>query len=240
MTSIPLFITGDHSCSYLDRETARSAFVHPAFRITPAIYAELLKHGFRRSGNDVYTPQCPQCSACIPVRIPVARFKPNRQQKRCRKKNADTRVVIKPAVFEPAHYDMYLRYQNSRHPDGSMARTGPEDYIDFLGSEWCDTLFAEFSIAGELAAVAVIDRFTHAWSAVYTFFDPKFNAFSPGMYAVLWQIEEARKQQSEFLYLGYWIKNCRKMVYKSAYQPLQLYIEQEWREFSDYEEAGAT
>jgi arginyl-tRNA--protein-N-Asp/Glu arginylyltransferase len=232
MTSIPLFITGDHPCSYLDSETARSAFVHPAFRMTPTIYAELLKHGFRRSGNDVYVPQCPHCSACIPARIPVSRFKPDRQQKRCLKKNAETRIVTKPAVFEQNHYGMYLRYQNSRHAEGSMAHANPDEYIDFLASEWCDTFFAEFLINGELSALAVVDRFAHAWSAVYTFFDPKFTDFSPGVYAVLWQIEEARKQQCDFLYLGYWIKNCRKMVYKSTYQPLQVYVDQQWREFS--------
>ncbi|MEC4750355.1 arginyltransferase [Methylomicrobium sp. Wu6] len=231
MTSIPLFITGDHPCSYLDGESARSAFVHPAFQITPAIYAELLKHGFRRSGNDVYAPQCRHCSACVSARIPVARFDPDRRQKRCLKKNTETHVVLKPAVFEQAHYDMYLRYQNSRHAEGSMAHAGASDYIDFLASDWCDTLFAEFSIAGELSAIAVIDRFPHAWSAVYTFFDPKFADSSPGVYAVLWQIEEARRQQREFLYLGYWIKNCRKMAYKSDYQPLQLYIDQVWRDF---------
>ncbi|MGR8940967.1 MAG: arginyltransferase [Gammaproteobacteria bacterium] len=232
MTSIPLFITGDHPCSYLEGETARSAFVHPAFRVTPAIYAELLKHGFRRSGDDVYAPQCPYCSACVPARIPVARFTPDRQQKRCLNKNSETRVSIKPAAFDPAHYDMYLRYQNSRHADGSMAHASPDDYLAFLGSTWCDTVFAEFSIAGELSAIAVIDRFVHAWSAVYTFFDPKFADYSPGVYAVLWQIEQARRQQREFLYLGYWIKNCRKMSYKSNYQPLQLYVEQKWRDFT--------
>ncbi|MDD1611713.1 MAG: arginyltransferase [Methylococcaceae bacterium] len=231
MTSIPLFITGDHSCSYLDGETARSAFVHPAFRMTPSIYAELLKHGFRRSGDDVYAPQCPHCKACIPARIPLTRFEPNRQQKRCLKKNSETRVMIKPAVFDQAHYDMYLRYQNSRHEEGSMAHAGPEDYINFLGNTWCNTIFAEFSIAGEPAAIAVVDCFTNAWSAVYTFFDPKFSDFSLGVYAVLWQIEEARKQQREFLYLGYWIRDCRKMAYKSNYQPLQLYLDKEWRDF---------
>lgn len=231
MTSIPLFITEDHPCSYLEAETARSAFVHPAFRMTPAIYAELLRHGFRRSGDDVYVPQCPHCSACIPVRIPVNRFVPNRQQNRCLRKNIETRVVMKPAVFEPAHYALYLNYQSSRHAEGSMAKASPEDYLNFLGSSWCDTMFAEFFIAGELSAVAVVDRFPLAWSAVYTFFDPECADFSPGVYAVLWQIEEARKQRLEYLYLGYWIKNCRKMSYKSHYRPLQVYVQQEWRDF---------
>lgn len=230
MTSIPLFVTGDHPCSYLEFESARSAFVHPAFEMTSNVYKVLLRHGFRRSGGDVYTPQCRDCSACIPARIPLARFQPDRRQRRCRQKNAETQVVLKPPAFEQAHYDLYLRYQHSRHADGLMAQAGPDEYLQFLSSTWCDTVFAEFSIGGELAALAVVDCFSDAWSAVYTFFDPKFSEYSPGVYAVLWQIEAAKARGCEFLYLGYWIENCRKMAYKSAYHPLQVYRDKEWRD----------
>ncbi|TAL50367.1 MAG: arginyltransferase [Methylovulum sp.] len=230
MISIPLFLTQDHDCSYLDGEIARSAFVHPSCPLTPALYGQLIKQGFRRSGNDVYKPYCRCCSACLPSRLAVKQFKLSRSQKRCWKKNSDTQAIVKPPVFEQAHYDMYLRYQASRHGDGEMAHSSPDDYIDFLGSVWCDTQFVEFSINGELAGVAVIDRFEDAWSAVYTFFDPKFAGYSPGVYAVLWQIEQLRKQRREFLYLGFWIKDCKKMVYKSDYQPLQLLADDQWTE----------
>jgi arginine-tRNA-protein transferase len=28
--------------------------------------------------------------------------------------------------------------------------------------------------------------------------------------------------------LGYWIKNCQKMAYKSDYRPLQVYVKNRW------------
>jgi len=230
MISIPLFLTQEHDCSYLDGELARSAFVHPSCSLTPALYAQLIKQGFRRSGNDVYKPYCRQCSACLPSRVAVNQFKPSRSQKRCWKKNSNTKDIVKPPVFEQAHFDMYLRYQATRHGDGDMAHSSPDDYMDFLSSTWCDAQFVEFSINGELAGVAVIDQFEDAWSAVYTFFDPKFAGYSLGVYAVLWQIEQLRKQQREFLYLGFWIKACKKMAYKSDYQPLQILIDNQWTE----------
>ena len=230
MMTIPLFLSQPHPCSYLEGECAQSAFVHTSRPVTTAIYGQLIEQGFRRSGDEVYAPHCPHCSACIPVRLPVARFKPGRSQKRCLSRNADTQVVVKPAVFEQAHYELYLRYQAVRHGGGAMAAAGPEDYLGFLGSSWCDTRFVEFSINNELAGVAVVDRFEQAWSAVYTFFDPKFASASLGVYAVLWQIEQARRQQKEFLYLGFWIKACQKMAYKSDYQPLQLLIDNQWVE----------
>jgi arginine-tRNA-protein transferase len=50
------------------------------------------------------------------------------------------------------------------------------------------------------------------------------------VYAVLWQIEQAKLQQREFLYLGFWIQACQKMAYKSNYQPLQIFRDKQWIE----------
>jgi arginine-tRNA-protein transferase len=233
MTSIPFFLTQGHPCGYLEGEQAQSVFVHPSCPLTTATYAQLITQGFRRSGNEIYAPHCPRCSACIPARLPIERFQPSRSQKRCLNRNIDTQAIVKPAVFEQAHYDMYLRYQANRHSDGSMANASPDHYLAFLGSSWCDTRFVEFSISNELAGVAVIDQFERAWSAVYTFFDPKFARYSLGVYAVLWEIEQAYQQQKEFLYLGFWIKACKKMAYKSDYQPIQLLIDRQWIDMSD-------
>jgi arginine-tRNA-protein transferase len=232
MTSIPLFLTHEHPCSYLDGEIAQSAFVQTSFHTLPSIYPKLIAKGFRRSGNEVYIPHCARCSACIPARLEVAKFKANRKQKRCWKKNINTQAIVKPPVFEQAHYDMYLRYQNIRHNEGSMAHSSPDEYLNFLSSTWCNTQFIEFSINNELAGIAVIDRLDNALSAVYTFFEPKFSSYSLGVYAVLWQIQQAKLQDREFLYLGFWIENCKKMSYKIEYKPIQLLGNNVWTELS--------
>ena len=228
MTSIPLFLTQPYPCSYLDHEVTQSLLVDPSFNITASQYSQLIELGFRRSGNEVYKPHCPSCAGCIPARLSVDDFKPNRNQKRCLKKNRNTQATIKSAVFSQQHFEMYLRYQSHRHHDGSMANFSPNEYIQFLGSLWCDTRFVEFTIDNELAAVAVIDLLDNAWSAVYTFFEPKFASYGLGAYAILWEIEQAKLRHLEFLYLGFWIKNCQKMAYKINYQPIQLLINNQW------------
>ena len=148
------------------------------------------------------------------------------------KNNANIQVNIKPAIFEQVHFDLYLLYQQSRHTDSNMANATKEEYINFLSSEWCNTLFVEFNCAGELAGLAVIDLLDNALSAVYTFFDPRFSRRSLGVYAVLWQIQHAKSLGLEWLYLGYWIEKCQKMSYKTNYQPLQGLVEQEWRDYN--------
>ena len=236
MISLPLFLSEEHPCSYLDKHTSQSAFVHPDLPLSSTIYTELLAQGFRRSGEHVYQPHCPQCSSCIAVRVPVNDFQPSRIQKRCLHKNQSIKTRVKAANFEPQHFELYQRYQKLRHPDSEMLETSPEQYMDFLNSSWCTTLFVEFSINRELAAIAIVDQLENALSAVYTFFDPRFSSNSLGVYAVLWQIQQAKKQQRQWLYLGYWIGDCRKMSYKTQYRPIQLFRDGQWHQFNKHQE----
>lgn len=229
MMRIPLIKTRPHSCGYLPNHSAQSCFVSPALPMTAGIYGKLIAHGFRRSGDEVYKPDCFACSKCIPTRLQSQYFKPNRSQKRCLQKHQNTQVLIKPPVFEAAHYDLYQRYQLSRHGDGEMARCTPEEYLDFLASRWCETQFVEFTIDGQLAAVAVVDCLENALSAVYTFYEPDLARYSLGTYAVLWQIQQAVLQNLEFVYLGFWVADCQKMAYKSQFQPLQKFEQHDWR-----------
>lgn len=230
MISIPLFLDDSHPCSYLEKRNAQFAYVHPEFELSTDIYSALIEQGFRRSGNHTYQPQCADCTACISTKLAVQDFQPSRQQRRVLKKNTDVQVNIKPASFDEQHFELYQNYLSSRHADGVMENSSKDDYMSFFGSNWCVTYFVEFMIADELAGVAVIDQLNNALSAVYTFFDAKFSARSLGVYAVLWQIEHAKSLQLENLYLGYWVKDCQKMSYKTKYQPLQGLIEQQWQD----------
>lgn len=229
--SIPLLATRPHSCSYLATEIAQTAFVHPSFPLTSETYAQLITQGFRRCGDDVYQNICPQCSACIPARVNVAAFKANRHQQRCLKKNVTTYANVLAPIFVSEHYELYIRYQRYKHADSSMQHSSPDDYIKFLSSTWCNTRFVEFFSDEHLIAVAVVDLFSNALSAVYTFFNPDFEHLSPGKFVVLWQIQQAQALGLEWLYLGYWIANCRKMSYKNQYQPLQLLVDGVWQDY---------
>ena len=232
MISVPLWLTSEQACSYLEGKQSQSAVIHPDFGMDTLLYSRLIERGFRRSGNQVYKPYCSGCRACVPTRIPVAAFRPDRKQRRCLRRNVHTQVVIKTAEFNERHFDIYRRYQIARHDKTDENDISREDYLHFLGSDWCDTWFVEFLIEGRLAAVAVIDILDHALSAVYTFFDPAFNEYSPGVFAVLWQVEEAMRRGLDYVYLGFWVEDCRKMRYKNQYQPLQGLIADQWQDIS--------
>ncbi len=109
-----------------------------------------------------------------------------------------------------------------------MADLSESEYLNFLTSDWSNTLFIEFSIENQLAAVAIIDMLDNAFSAVYTFFEPELARYSLGTYAVLWQLNQAKVLGLDYVYLGFWIKECGKMSYKTQYQPIQGYINNQW------------
>lgn len=217
-----------HRCDYLSDQAARSIFLSPDAPIDDQIYSKLAEHGFRRSGGLVYRPHCDQCHACIPLRIAIHDFSPSKNQRKTLKQNSDLTVNECAARFDHNHFQLYSDYMKKRHPGGSMAESTEEDYLNFLKNPWGKTRFFEFTLNQRVAAVAVVDYLNDGLSAVYTFFDPDLASRSLGKYAILWQIQYAKSLGLSWLYLGYWIKSCRKMTYKSQYKPAQAYINGKW------------
>ncbi len=226
---VRLYVTTAFPCSYLPHRFARSQVAEPSLNITASNYGELVRAGFRRSGLFTYRPRCDNCEACIPVRVPVARFKPNRSQRRCLKRHVDLSVRILPLHFDPEHYQLYIRYQKARHSGGSMDQDDEEQYREYLLRSRVDTRLVEYRTpAGELVMVSVIDYLDDGLSAVYTFFDPDRPGTSYGTYGILWQLALCSHLGLDYLYLGYWIEQARTMRYKRNFQPLEQRINGQW------------
>jgi arginine-tRNA-protein transferase len=130
------------------------------------------------------------------------------------------------------HFDLYLRYQASRHAGGGMDDPDPQKYINFLSGERVDTVFYEMRAADRLLGVAVVDRLSDGLSAVYTFFEPAESPRGLGTYAILWQVEQGRTLGLPWVYLGYWIAESRKMAYKANFRPLEVYRNGCWAELA--------
>ncbi|MDZ4201726.1 MAG: arginyltransferase [Gallionella sp.] len=232
LTALHFYLTGPYPCSYLPGRPARSQVATPAFLINGAVYSELVQHGFRRSGSYTYRPRCDNCRACIPLRVSAKEFAPTRSQRRAWIKHDHLEATLHPLQnhTNEEHYALYLRYQQARHKDGGMDDDDRESYQNFLLQSHVDSMVVEFRELGELRMVSVIDLLKDGLSSVYTFYEPGLPNTSFGVYNVLWQIELCRKLDLGFVYLGYWIKDCRKMSYKTQYRPAQGLIDNQWQE----------
>ena len=225
---LSFYATPIHECSYLVDREAVTVFADPEFRKDTALYSVLSRYGFRRSGQHIYRPRCPTCSACVPVRGPVMEFEPRRSQRRTWRQNQDIQVRACEPRFREEHFRLYRRYLEARHKGGGMDNPSPGQYMEFLVSPWSHTVFYEIRLGSQLLGVTVADRLEDGLSAVYTFFDPEYRKRSLGVYAILWELEEARRLGVEWLYLGYWIKESAKMRYKTDYQPLEYFQNGHW------------
>ena len=222
------YLTPAHACSYLPDRDAQTMFLDPRDTINPDLYQSLTEHGFRRSGGHLYRPHCKDCQACIPTRIPAASFVPSRSPRRVLVRNSDLTVRIEPAVFNSGYFKQSARYIHGRHQDGDMYPPTSDQFRSFLLSQWSNSLFLCSYLEDKLIAVAVTDQQTNGLSAIYTFFDPSYPERGLGTFSILKQLELCCDSGLPHLYLGYWIRESRKMRYKVEFRPAEVLISGRW------------
>jgi len=234
LKTLVFFATPAHDCSYLPDREATTMFVDPRAKVDKRLYSQLTALGFRRSGSHYYRPHCEHCNACVPVRLRVEDFKPDRSQRRVLKKNDDLNCRMVRASFTERYYDLYAHYIEERHADGDMYPPSREQFTSFLVEGATDSWFIEILDGENLVGLAAVDKLDEGLSAIYTVFDPAYEHRSLGTFAVLWQIQEARRQQLPYLYLGYWIADCRKMNYKTRFRPIEALRGGHWQTMKDH------
>ncbi len=198
------------------------------------LHDALSQAGFRRSQDLAYRPACDECSACVPVRVPVAEFAANRTQRRIVAENDGMTYRAAPALATREHYFLFRRYILARHGDGGMADMDYGDYRAMIEDSPVSTHLAEFRDAeGQLVGVCLTDRMGDGLSLVYSFFDPILADRSPGTAMILRQIGVARSMGVPYVYLGYWIAESRKMAYKRKFRPLEALTPEGWQRLGD-------
>jgi leucyl-tRNA---protein transferase len=209
-------------CPYLDDRESNLLFLDG--KTVGSHYRSLLDAGYRRHGKLVYRPDCAGCSECRVIRVPLAEFRMSKSQRRVwnRGQHVFEVRVVSPSYSDEkaAMYEAYLRHQH----DKSEGIIDEDRYSDFFVDSFLGEGTREIQLwaEGRLAGVGILDMVADVLSSVYFFFDPKWAPFSPGTFSALAEIDWARSQNLAYYYLGYYIEDCRTMVYKASYRPCEI------------------
>ena len=233
------YLTAPAPCPYLDTKLERKVFTHLVGARAPVDNNALTLCGFRRSQNIAYRPACEDCNACVSVRVLVNEFSAGRSFRRNLKLNSDVVAHLRPPEPTGEQYGLFRAYLDARHTDGGMADMSVLDFAAMIEDTAVDTRIIEYRQAPvdaggkrsgtrPLVAVSLVDILSDGLSMVYSFFDPELPSRSLGTYMILWQIERAWRLNLPYVYLGYWIKECGKMRYKTDFRPLELLLNEKW------------
>lgn len=226
---VQFFRSGPLACPYLPGRVERKLFTRLSGHMAGQVNSELCRAGFRRSHDVVYRPVCDGCTACVPVRVPVARFVANRTMRRMRRANADLAVSLEAPKATIELFALFQAYQQARHADSDMARMTYGDFTDMLeeGAQ-ASRLLCLRDGGGRLWGCMLVDVLNDGCSAVYSFYETEPAQRGIGTQLVLSLIEWVRAAGLAHVYLGYYITGSRKMAYKVRFQPIEALTPQGW------------
>jgi len=228
------FATAALPCPYLPDRVERRVVTELVGRDAARFHDVLSNAGYRRSHSVAYTPACPNCTACVSVRIISDAFVPTRSMKRVSKVNSHLSMTECDPVATEEQYALFRLYQHSRHSSGDMARMDFVDYCALIEETPVESSVLEFRDEDDvLVGACLVDRIENGLSAVYSFFDPDLSSQSLGTYVILWLIEQSKDQGLPYVYLGFWVNECDKMSYKAKFRPLEKYTPAGWKLMGD-------
>ncbi len=228
---LDFFVTHPNPCPYLPDRLEQRVVTNMTNPLAAASHDTLARAGFRRVQQFAYRPACPQCTACVPIRVDVNRFTLTRSFRRILNRNRDLVMDWRDPVATTEQYRLFSSYQRCRHEGGGMQDMGFADYADMVCETPIETRVAEFRLAGsgQLLGVGLVDFQSDGLSAVYSFFGATRPDRSLGTHIILSLIAGARALGLPYVYLGYWISSSEKMAYKSRFRPVEILTAAGWK-----------
>lgn len=232
------YMTTPAPCPYLEGEMERKIFTNLLGKDAAQRHEALNRLGFRRSQNIIYRPVCESCNKCISVRVRVKDFKPGKSMTRTLKKFSYLRIEDQDPVANAEQFELLKSYLESRHAGGGMASMDEFEYCEMIEASPVNTRLVEYhqegpegtvNRKGGLAGVALTDVMSEGLSLVYSFYNTEREFSGLGTFIILDHILKAKSAGLDYVYLGYWISDCKTMAYKARFQPLEYLGAEGWR-----------
>ncbi len=224
----------EHQCVYLPDRLARLSYLYPRHGLTANQLDDQLAKGQRRSGPYLYYINCVACRACEPTRVLVDQFKWTRSLRRVETRG-DKKInwQIGTARVEPSRVELYNLHRDERQLGERDEAATDHDYRDFLVETCCQTKEVRYFDGDHLIGITIVDVGIESLSAVYTYFDPQYEPWSIGTYAVLKLLRIAESVKMRYVYLGLFVADNPHLRYKSRFVPQERLIDGNWSRFDE-------
>jgi len=226
--NLPL-TTDPYPCGYLSDQLATLEQTR-AEELTAGEYRNLLDQRWRRFGRGLFRPVCPQCQKCMPIRILVDSFQPNRSQVRnARTNQGRLRLEIERVSRDRDQLQKAMTLHHLFHKMQTQTKHWRDHEIWESGHFVMDMADQPFPVEmwtywlnEAPVGVGYVDPLPDGLSAIYFVHHPSVREWGPGIWNVLSLINEAKKRKQKYIFLGYWVPGSPSMGYKAAFQPSEI------------------
>ncbi len=205
-------------CTYLPDRTCRFEYFF-AYDLSGNDLEELFSRGWRKFGEYYFRPGCGDCRQCVPLRVLVGEFRPAKTQRRVLRDCSDIEVRFRDLEYRDEIFEIYCDHSLNRFGKES----DPDDFIAAFYTKSCPSLQSEYHLKGELIAVGFIDVSSKGLSSVYYIYKTSFEQYRLGTFSVIKEVEHAATLGLNYYYLGYYIKENRRMEYKGHFHPHETF-----------------
>lgn len=239
-------IYAPQSCGVIDlrMEQTRTTRIRDTFEKVSAhdreadahIAALFLQAGQFPASDGFRDKTCPSCTACIPVRVPLAHFSENAEHRRIRRHNQHLDVEFFAGLpdMTDGYNDselarLYANYRAVRfHKDAfDDAFSYLQGLYNYTGMD-AHSVTARDPHTGELAGCAVFHTaHTAAYGTVH-FYRTELRAQGIGHFLMLSGIAAMKDMGIKHLYLGHWTREPSAYSWKAKYAPLEARVKGQW------------
>lgn len=186
---------------------------------------KILSNGWRHFGTLFYYDKVNWYNGhfcqVIPLRIDLKKFELSKSLRKIIKKNKDVEVVTRPAFIDDEKHKIFHNHcKRFKH-------NVPDSIYNFLSENPatipCETLEICLFDSGKLFAVSFMDIGDSSASSVYAMFELGYSEYSPGIYTLLLEIEQAKKMGKNYLYTGYAFKESSHYDYKKRFMGTEYF-----------------
>ncbi len=211
----------DDKCSYL-KDMEQTTHYKVIDECNTLQCQDLIERGYRRFGKMYFRPICSNCDECKSIKIDTKKFQFSKSDRRVLKKAAFIKSYIQTPTMTQAHLDLFEKYHlhMKETKEWEHSQTNPQNYyssfVDGHNGFGYEVLYFD---GDKLIGVDLIDILEDGISSIYFYYDPNYKKYSLGKLSLLFQIKFAKAQKKDWIYLGYYVKECLSLSYKAEYKP---------------------